>query len=107
MFTTNNNRFYICFNQFTYRGFQYIAGLFAIAMNNIQKYAEDENMIGRVIVKEVYLSIGRCFGMFLIVMSSWILPENLYLPVSVIFCSLFPLILYWYAKNHQSVQNVD
>ena len=78
-----------------------------IAMNNIQKYAEDENMIGRVIVKEVYLSIGRCFGMFLIVMSSWILPENLYLPVSVIFCSLFPLILFWYAKNHQSVQNVD
>ena len=78
-----------------------------IAMNNIQKYAEDENIIGRVIVKEVYLSIGRCLGMFLIVMASWILPENLYLPVSVIFCSLFPLILFWYAKNHQSVQNVD
>ncbi len=78
-----------------------------VTMNNIQKYADEENIIGRVIVKEVYLSIGRCLGMFLIVMASWILPENLYLPVSVIFCSLFPIILYWYAKNHQSGQNVD
>ncbi|MBP3399779.1 MAG: MFS transporter [Erysipelotrichaceae bacterium] len=78
-----------------------------IAMNNIQKYADHENMIGRVIVKEIYLSIGRCFGMFCIVMCSWVLSEKLYLPVSVIFCSLFPIFLYLYAKKHQSEQNVD
>lgn len=69
------------------------------SMNNIQTYAEKENMIGRVIAKEIYLSIGRCFGMFLIVMSSLILPETLYLPVSVVFCSLFPIVLIFYTKN--------
>ena len=70
-----------------------------LSMNNIQTYAEKENMIGRVIAKEIYLSFGRCFGMLLIVLASLVLPSHLYLPVSVIFCSLFPIILIFYTRN--------
>ncbi len=70
-----------------------------LSMNNIQTYSEQENMIGRVIAKEIYLSFGRCFGMFLIVLASLVLPETLYLPVSVVFCSLFPIVLIFYTKN--------
>lgn len=72
-----------------------------IMMNNIQKYEKKENIVGRVIAKEIYLSAGRCFGMFCIVMCSMILPNKLYLPVSVIFCSLFPIILVYYAKRYE------
>ena len=70
-----------------------------LSMNNIQTYSEQENMIGRVIAKEIYLSCGRCFGMFLIVLASLVLPDALYLPVSVVFCSLFPIVLIFYTKN--------
>lgn len=70
-----------------------------LAMNNIQTYSKSENMIGRVIAKEIYLSFGRCFGMFLIVLSSILLPETMYLPVSVVFCSLFPIVLIFYTKD--------
>jgi len=70
-----------------------------LSMNNIQTYSEKENMIGRVIAKEIYLSCGRCFGMFLIVLASLVLPETLYLPVSVVFCSLFPIVLIFYTRN--------
>lgn len=70
-----------------------------LAMNCVQTYAKNENMIGRVIAKEIYLSCGRCFGMFCIVMASFILPETLYLSVSVIFCSLFPIVLIFYTKK--------
>lgn len=73
-----------------------------IMMNNIQKYEANENLCGRVIAKEIYLSMGRCFGMFLIVLSSFILSEELYLPISVIFCSLFPVILVLYAKKYET-----
>lgn len=68
-----------------------------IMMNAIQDYAAEENVVGRVIAKESYLSIGRCLGMALIVLCSWILPEALYLPTAVIMCSLFPVILIVYA----------
>ena len=34
-------------------------------MNAIQDYAAQENVVGRVIAKEAYLSIGRCLGMVL------------------------------------------
>ena len=78
-----------------------------IMMNAIQDYAETENIVGRVIAKESYLSIGRCLGMVMIVLCSWILPESLYLPAAVVLCSLFPVILVVYAtfyhkqRDHQ------
>ncbi len=73
-----------------------------LSMNNIQTYAKQENMIGRVIAKEIYLSCGRCFGMLLIVLASMIFSETLYLPVSVVFCSLFPIVLIFYTRNMQA-----
>lgn len=73
-----------------------------LSMNNIQTYAQQENMIGRVIAKEIYLSCGRCFGMLLIVLASMIFSETLYLPVSVVFCSLFPIVLIFYTRNMQA-----
>lgn len=71
-----------------------------IMMNNIQKYENEENVVGRVIAKEIYLSAGRCFGMLCIVLSSIFLPVNLYLPVSVTFCSVFPIVLILYTKKY-------
>ena len=68
-----------------------------IMMNAIQDYAAQENIVGRVIAKEAYLSIGRCLGMVLIVLCSLLLPETLYLPTAVVMCSLFPVILTLYA----------
>ena len=68
-----------------------------ITMNAIQDYAPFENIIGRVIAKETYLSFGRCFGMLSIVLCYFFLPEAWYLKVTVIFCSLFPIILTTYA----------
>ena len=68
-----------------------------IMMNAIQDYADQENIVGRVIAKEAYLSIGRCLGMVLIVLCSLLLPETLYLPTAVVMCSLFPVILTLYA----------
>ena len=68
-----------------------------IVMNAIADYAAQENIVGRVIVRETYQSIGRCLGMAAIVLCSWILPETLYLPVAVIFCSLFPIAMAVYA----------
>lgn len=77
-----------------------------IVMKEINEAAKGENVIGRVIAKEFYMTVGRCTGMLGIVLCSFILPEHLYLPVSVIFCSLFPiwLILYdeWYRKKEQA-----
>lgn len=68
-----------------------------IVMDNINGYI-NENMTGRVIAKEIYLSIGRCVGMLCIVLSYFVLPSNLYLTVSVIFCSLFSVWLALYVS---------
>ena len=68
-----------------------------IMMNAVQDYADSENILGRIIAKETYLTIGRCSGMILIVLCSLVLPENLYLPVSVVICSLFSVVLVIYA----------
>ena len=71
-----------------------------IYMDAIEKYSRSENLIGRVIARETYLSLGRCFGMFCIVICYLILTETLYLPIAVIFCSLFPIIVYVYSHNY-------
>ncbi|MCH1939949.1 MFS transporter [Holdemania massiliensis] len=68
-----------------------------IVMNAIADYAGQENIVGRVIVRETYQSIGRCLGMAMIVLCSWIFPSALYLPVAVIFCSAFPIAMAVYA----------
>ena len=68
-----------------------------IMMNAVQDYAENENILGRIIAKETYLTLGRCSGMILIVIFSMILPETVYLPVSVVICSLFSVVVVIYA----------
>ena len=68
-----------------------------IVMNAIADYASQENIVGRVIVRETYQSIGRCLGMAMIVLCSWVFPSSLYLPIAVIFCSAFPIAMAVYA----------
>lgn len=76
-----------------------------IIMGGINEAAKGENVIGRVIAKETYMALGRCLGMLCIVLCSFVLPADWYLPVSVIFCSLFPiwLVLYdsWYRRQEK------
>lgn len=72
-----------------------------INVKQIQKFKEKENLIGRVIAKEIYLTCGRCLGMLCIIVSSFVFSENLYLIVSVFFCSLFPIILVVYASKYE------
>lgn len=73
-----------------------------IAMDVINEYS-NENLTGRVIAKEIYLSIGRCTGMLCIVASSFILSPDIFLKVSVVFCSMFTvwLALYVHLTNKQ------
>ena len=56
-------------------------------------YAESENLAGRVIAKETYLSVSRCIGMLFIVLCNYFLSESMYLYVSVITLSLSPILL--------------
>ena len=64
-----------------------------ITMNALNDYADKENLAGRVIAKETYLSVARCIGMLFIVACNYFLPENMYLYVSVILLSLSPIVL--------------
>lgn len=60
--------------------------------NIISHYMHD--MVGRVVARETFLSLGRCLGMGLIVLLYFILPESLYLKVSVISLSLTSIFVY-------------
>lgn len=60
--------------------------------NIISKYIDD--MVGRVVARETFLSIGRCLGMGLIVLFYYIFPGDLYLKVSVILLSLSCIFVY-------------
>lgn len=60
--------------------------------NIISHYMHD--MVGRVVARETFLSLGRCLGMGLIVLCYFILPEELYLKVSVIGLSLTSIFVY-------------
>ena len=64
-----------------------------ITMNALNDYAEKENLVGRVIAKETYLSVSRCIGMLFIVACHYFLSESMYLYVSVITLSLSPLLV--------------
>lgn len=68
-----------------------------ISMNGIQDYAAHENIVGRVIVREIWQSFGRCLGMLCIVICFLLLPSQWYLEAAVIFCSSFAVILSTYA----------
>ena len=71
-----------------------------ISMNIVQDYTSRENIVGRMIAKETALSLSRCLGMALIVVFYLVLPENLYLQVSVILLSLTAVFSYLYAQNY-------
>ncbi len=60
-----------------------------LGLSAIGAYEGEENVTGRVIARETYLSFGRVSGMALIVLASFVLPEQLFLPVSVVVVSLF------------------
>ena len=69
-----------------------------ITMNALNDYVLTENIVGRVIARETYLSVSRCIGMLFIVLCSYLLPENIYLYVSVILLSTSPIILVIYSN---------
>ena len=69
-------------------------------MNALQDYASSENLVGRVIAKETYLSASRCISMLFIVLCEKLLPGDMYLYVSVIILSLFPIIQVIYCNHY-------
>lgn len=71
-----------------------------ITMNALQDYASSENLVGRVIAKETYLSASRCISMLFIVLCEKLLPGDMYLYVSVIILSLFPIIQVIYCNHY-------
>jgi MFS transporter, YQGE family, putative transporter len=60
-------------------------------------YMEKENILGHVISKEVGITAGRLLGMLTIITFSFIFPEDTFLPLAVVFCSMFPILLAIYA----------
>lgn len=69
-----------------------------LGMRAIALFEEEENITGRVIARETYLAIGRCTGMLMIVVASFILPEQYYLICSVMGISLFAIVASVFAK---------
>ena len=76
----------------------YSTPLSLISMNALTDYDKQENIVGRVIARETYLSISRCIGMLFIVLCNKLLPDNIYLYVSVITLSLSPIVLVIYSN---------
>ena len=76
----------------------YTIPLSIISMNAINDYSKTENLAGRIIAKETYLSLSRCLGMLFIVLCEKIFPGNIYLYVSVLILSLSPIVLVIYAN---------
>lgn len=62
-----------------------------ISANIISRY--DNEMTERIVGRETAMSLGRCVGMGFIVLLSVLLPEDLYLKISVITLSLTPFIV--------------
>ena len=77
-----------------------------LLMRSISTFSND-SQVARVIAKETYLSFGRCFGMALIVVFYYFIPQNdMYLYVSVTLCSLCPLIVFFYINKLVKVMNL-
>jgi len=77
-----------------------------ITMNAMSDYIPNENIYARMIVKEVFLNIGRVMGMGSILFFAWILPEAYGLIVSVTLCSSFALILVTYAHRYHTQRDL-
>ncbi|PKM64697.1 MAG: MFS transporter [Firmicutes bacterium HGW-Firmicutes-20] len=75
----------------------YVIPFQIITMNATSDYMEKENILGYVISKEIGITSGRLLGMLTIITFSFIFPEEIFLPLAVIFCSMFPVILVIYA----------
>ena len=71
-----------------------------ITMNALNDYDKQENIVGRVIARETYLTISRCLGMLFIVLCNKMLSEMIYLYVSVITLSLSPIALAAYSNRY-------
>lgn len=69
-----------------------------ITMNALSDYSKTENLAGRVIAKEAYLSLSRCLGMLFIVLCERIFTGNSYLYISVLTLSISPIILVTYSN---------
>lgn len=71
-----------------------------ITMNACNDYANEENITGRVIAREIYLTISRCGAMLFIVLCYNVLPGDMYLFVSVMVLSLMPIVHMFYANHY-------
>ena len=70
----------------------YSNGYSVLVMDAINRFADKENMTGRVIAKEFYLDFGRIGGMLVVILFSKIFSQSMYLVVSVVIVSLFAII---------------
>lgn len=71
-----------------------------IMTNTCNDYVNEENITGRVIAREFYLTISRCSAMLFIVFYYNVLPGDMYLFVSVIVLSLMPIVHMFYANHY-------
>ena len=76
----------------------YNNGYNILSMNVVNEYSNEENITGRVITREIVLSIGRIVGMGLIVILS-ILFEDHYMKIAVPILSVFAIICPIYTKK--------
>lgn len=58
-----------------------------------------ENKTEVVTARQTYNSLGRIIGMLFIVLCYYVLPESLYFKVSVIVCSLAPILVVYYDRK--------
>lgn len=63
-----------------------------ITMNALSDYSKSENLAGRVIAKEAYLSLSRCLGMLFIVFCEKVFTVESYLYIAVLTLSISPII---------------
>jgi len=61
-----------------------------ISANIINRYKEEKT--ARVVVRETYLSIGRCLAMTLVIICYKLLPSNIYVQVSVMILAFAPIV---------------
>ncbi len=85
----------------------YVIPIQIITMNAMSDYMESENILGYVISKEIGITVGRLLGMLTIISFSFIFPEVIFLPLAVIFCSMFPIVLVIYATNYHNKRETE
>jgi MFS transporter, YQGE family, putative transporter len=78
----------------------YVIPFQIITMNATSDYMEKESILGYIISKEIGITSGRLLGMLTIIVFSIMFQEEIFLPLAVIFCSMFPVILVIYATMY-------